>query len=58
MQALSQFEKWRKDLKLHELPELKHLNLEEWPVWQKERSPKELQQIVQNGPQVGADSVI
>ena len=50
--ALSQFERWRKDLNLHELPDLKHLDLPNWPTWQKERSEKELRQIVLNGPQV------
>lgn len=49
--ALSQFEKWRKDLQLHELEELQHLDLPNWPTWQKERSEKELRQVVQNGPQ-------
>lgn len=49
--ALSQFERWRKDLNLHELPDLKHLDLPNWPTWQKERSEKELRQIVLNGPQ-------
>jgi acyl transferase domain-containing protein len=50
--ALSQFERWRKDLNLHELPDLKHLDLPNWPTWQKERSEKELRQIVLKGPQV------
>jgi ribosomal protein S12 methylthiotransferase accessory factor YcaO len=49
--ALAQFEDWRKGLKLHELPELKHLDLLNWPVWQKERSANELGKIVANGPQ-------
>ena len=50
--ALEGFEKWRKDLKLHELPELEHLDLLSWPTWQKERSKEELRQVVTEGPQV------
>lgn len=56
--ALEGFEKWRKDLKLHELPALEHLDLLSWPTWQKERAKEELRQIVSEGPQVccGASS--
>lgn len=50
-QSLAEFEKWRKDLKLHELPELKHLDLLQWPTWQKERHQNELRQVVLEGPQ-------
>ena len=52
LKALAHFEKWRKDLRLHELPELQHLDLLNWPTWQKERSEKELKHIVMGGPQV------
>jgi hypothetical protein len=51
-EALGGFEKWRKDLKLHELPELEHLDLQSWPTWQKERAKEELRQVVTEGPQV------
>jgi len=50
-ESLADFEAWRKDLRLHELPELAHLDLLNWKTWQTERSEKELQRVVMNGPQ-------
>jgi hypothetical protein len=48
-EALAGFEKWRKDLKLDEIPELQDLKLNEWPSWVNERDPRELRKLVFGG---------
>ncbi|GAA94050.1 uncharacterized protein L969DRAFT_85578 [Mixia osmundae IAM 14324] len=49
--ALATFEHWRRDLPLSQSEQIRQLDLDNWPSWQQERSPDELQKIVFGGPQ-------